>query len=161
MCNPNISPIVSKYPDLRIKGESKMSSEATRVVTRPIVTINTLLLINGILTAFYAVLLLFMPATFFEMRAMPGDAIAIFMARLLAPSQVGYAVLSIVASRLQNLETLRLVTIVNFITWTLGLIVFLVGKLTLEMNALVWVDIAFAVIFSSAFAYFVFARSKS
>jgi hypothetical protein len=95
------------------------------------------------------------------MRAMPGDAIAIFMARLLAPSQVGYAVLSIVASRLQNLETLRLVTIVNFITWTLGLIVFLVGKLTLEMNALVWVDIAFAVIFSSAFAYFVFARSKS
>ena len=139
-----------------------MSTEAHKAVIRPMMTINTLLLINGILTASYAVILLFMPETlFFEMRAMPSDAYAIFMARLMGPSQVGYAVLSIAASKLQNRETLRLVTIVNFITWTLGLIVLLAGKLTLETNALVWMDIAFAVIFSLAFAYYVFFEPKS
>ena len=138
-----------------------MSTEAGRAVVRPMITINTLLLINGILTALYAVILLFMPKVFFEMRGMTTDAAAIFMARLMGPSQVGYAVLSIAASKLQHRETLRLVTIVNFITWTLGLIIFLVGKLTLEMNGVVWMDIAFAVIFSSAFAYYVFSKPKS
>ena len=72
-------------------------------------------------------MLLLAPETFFfEMRGMHADAYAIFMARLMGPSQVGYAVLSLAASRLQNRETLRLVAIVNFITWTLGLIVLLV-----------------------------------
>ena len=139
-----------------------MSTQAKTAAIRPMVTIHTLLLINGILTAVYAVILLFMPETFFfELRGIHTDAYAIFMARLMGLSQIGYAVLSIAASKLQNGETVRLVTIVNFITWTLGLIVLLVGKLTLEMNALVWMDIAFAVIFSVAFAYHVFSKPKS
>jgi hypothetical protein len=138
-----------------------MATTTHKMVIRPMLTIRTLLLVNGVLTALYAVMLLFMPEKlFFELRGMHPDAYAIFMARLMGPAQVGYAVLSIAASKLQNRETLRLVTIVSCITWTLGLIVFLVGKLTLEMNALVWADISTAVIFSLAFAYFVFFKPE-
>lgn len=125
------------------------------------IKINTLLLINGIFTAFYAVILLFMPEKFLETHGMHTEAYGIFMIRLLGgPSQVGYAVLSIVASKLQNREILRLVAIVNFITWTSGAILFLVGKLTLEMNALIWMEIAFAIVFSLAFASYIFSKPK-
>ena len=121
--------------------------------------IKTLLLINGILTALYAVMLLFMPEKFLEMRGMHTDAYGMFVILLLGvPSQTGYAVLSIIASRSHNGETLRLVSIISCITWTLGLVVLLYGKMKLEMSAMVWGDIAFAMIFSIAFAYYVFSK---
>ncbi len=123
------------------------------------IKINTLLRINGILTAFYAVTLLFAPGSFFEMRGMHPDASGIFVTQLLGvPSQFGYAFLSIMASRLNNPETLRLVAIVNCITWTLGLIVLVYGKMTLGMNGMLWGDISAALIFSLAFASCLFAK---
>jgi len=121
--------------------------------------IKTLLLINGILTALYAVMLLFMRENFLEMRGMHTDAYGMFIILLFGvPSQTGYAVLNILVSRSQNQETLQLVSTINFITWTLGLIILLYGKMKLEMSAMVWGDIAFAMIFSIAFAYYVFSK---
>ena len=124
------------------------------------IKIGTLLLVNGILTAFYAVLLLLFPEKFFEMRGMPHDAYAIFIARLMGPSQVGYAILSILAARSNNRATMRLVALISFITWTLGGLILLLGKVTLEMNASVWMDIVFAAVFSLAFGYHVFLKPQ-
>ena len=93
------------------------------------IKIKTLLLINAILTAVYAAMLLFMPANFFEMRGMDTNEFGLFITQLLGgPSQIGYAVLSLLASRSTNSETIRLAVIINFITWSLGLLIFLFGK---------------------------------
>ena len=123
--------------------------------------INTLLLITGILSVLYAACLLFMPEIFLEMRGAYTDAYGIFMTRLMGATVVGYALLGILASKLQSREALRLAAIVNGGGWAAGFIVLLMAKMTLEFNAVIWVDIAFGVIFPIAFANYIFSKPKA
>lgn len=122
--------------------------------------LKTLLLINAILTAVYATMLLLIPEKFFEMRGMNTNEFGLFITRLLGgPSQIGYALLSFYASRSASSDVIRLVSRISFVTWTLGLAVFLFGKLTLSMSNMVWGDIFMAAIFALAFGYFSFIKT--
>ena len=123
--------------------------------------VDKLLLVNGILTALYAVMLLFTPGQFFDMRGLEHTAAALFVTRLLGgPAQIGYAVLSIVASRRPSEETRRLVCVINAITWSSGLIILATGALTLRTTGLIYMDIAVALVFSLAFAIRVLRGAK-
>jgi hypothetical protein len=122
--------------------------------------INTLLLITGVLSVLYAAMLLFMPENFLEMRGAHTDEYGVFMTRVLGSSIVGYALLGILASKLQSREALRLAAIVNAAGWAAAFIVLLMAKMTMDFNSLIWIDIAFGAIFPIAFASYIFSKAK-
>lgn len=112
---------------------------------------NYLLLIAGISSAMYAIILLFFPQEFLEMHGVKTDVNGILFARTTGSLAFGYALLGLFSGKIQSVEAIRLASITNFGAWTATFIVMMIAKTTLQFNSFIWADLAFCLLFSIAF----------
>jgi len=124
--------------------------------------IKSLLLITALIDAIYAVALVFMPDKFVEMHGLQISDAAIFTTRLLSPAVISDCLLALFGiTLLQSREAQRAIALKFFLSWGIGGVVILLGKLTIEtMSAIAWVDVGFAAIFTLIWGYYLFAKPK-
>ena len=138
-----------------------MSTEAVKAVRhQPVLKkFRTLLIITAVLDGLYAVNLLFMPAVFLEMHGLNVSETALFATRLLAPAVLSDCLLALFVLNSQSWEAMRAVAFKFCVSWGIGGLVILIGKLTVaSMSAAAWVDAGFALIFTVAYGYYLFTR---
>ena len=125
------------------------------------INVKTLLIVTAVLDGLYAVNLLFVPQKFLEMHGLSVDAATLFTTRLLAPAVISDTLLALFGlSFLHSQEALRAIAFKFFLSWGIGGLVILMGKLTIEsMSTVAWVDVGFAAIFTAMWIY-VFAKPQ-
>lgn len=136
---------------------SNVQEQNQVIARRPAaMSVKTLLIITAILDGLYAVNLLLMPQTFLEMHGLSIDAATIFTTRLLSPAVISDTLLALLGlSLVHNQGALRAIAFKFFVSWGLGGLVILLGKLTIEsMSAVAWVDVGFAAIFTAMWVSF-------
>jgi hypothetical protein len=119
---------------------------------------NTLLLISGIASVLYAIILLAFPKFFLDLHGITTDEIGIFFLRVAGTLCIGYAILGLFSVNVKSADGLQLACRANFGAWTTMLFVMIYAKTTLPFNSFIYMDIAFSALFSILFATKAFSK---
>lgn len=120
---------------------------------------NTLLIISGIASAFYAIILLAAPKFFLDMHGIATDEIGIFFLRVAGTLCIGYAILGLLSVNVSSEDGLKLACRANFGAWATMLCVMLYAKSALPFNSFIYMDIAFSALFGILFATKSFSKN--
>lgn len=112
---------------------------------------NTLLLIAGLASAFYAVFLIAAPGTFTELHGITTDDYGLLFIRSTGALSVGYMILGFGGSRLKSEDGLKLAVLSNFGAWLTMFCVMLFAMTTLKFNSFIYMDLGFCALFSILF----------
>ena len=85
------------------------------------------------------------------------DDVGLSQARLLGAAYLGYGITTWLGRETRDSAALRAVTLGNFVAWSLGLIVGVVGIATGLGTAQTWLLVLLQVVFTAGWGYFAFA----
>jgi len=112
---------------------------------------NTLLLVSGIASAFYAFFLLAAPTFFLELHGLTTDAIGLLFIRTTGALSIGYALLGLLGCKTKSEDGLKLAIHTNLGGWVAMFFVMLFAKFTLQFNSFIFIDLGFCALFSILF----------
>ena len=121
---------------------------------------NTLLLIAGIASAFYAIILLVSPTFFAELHGITTDEYGLLFIRSTGALCIGYVVLGLAGAKIKSEEGLKLAIHSNFAAWLAMFCVMLFAKFTLQFNTIIYLDLSFCALFSILFGFKSFTKQN-
>lgn len=121
---------------------------------------NTLLLIAGIASAFYAIILLALPSFFAEIHGITTDEYGLLFIRSTGALCVGYVVLGFAGAKIKSDDGLKLALHANLGGWLTMFCVMLFAKFTLQFNFFIYLDLGFCALFSILFGFKSFAKQN-
>lgn len=84
------------------------------------------------------------------------DEVGAFQTRLLGTAYLGYAVIAWFAREVRDITAQRAIALGTFLSWTLGMVVTVVGIVTGHAGPQTWLLVAVGVTFAAAWGYLSF-----
>jgi hypothetical protein len=123
--------------------------------------LKNLFMITAVVSVIFGVLFLVVPATTMDLYGVTLDEAAVWIARLLGASFLGFGVVAWLAKDAEASRARRAIEVGYFAGFAIGFVVDLLGQLSGVFNGLGWVTVIIYLLFAAGYGYFAFMKPEA